>query len=135
MHFRCVFTLLLCCVLVGLDWAEPIMRLNLHVTCLCIFMHMYFPVSIFVILYLVWCFSNCLSFSLPLSLFLTLVVSWHLNINPLHLGTHFVPRHLLLFLLLTPFHLTFGFMMRRPNRTSWRTFHDKAFIWNAKSFY
>ena len=28
MHFRCVFTLLLCCMLIGLDWAEPIVRLN-----------------------------------------------------------------------------------------------------------
>ena len=34
--FRCMFTLLLCCVLVGLDWAKPMMHLNLHVTCSCI---------------------------------------------------------------------------------------------------
>ena len=25
-------------------------------------------------------------------------------------------------------------MMRRPNWTSWRTFHDATFIWNSKSF-
>ena len=36
MHFRCVFTLLQCCMQVGLDWAEPIMLLSLHVTCSCI---------------------------------------------------------------------------------------------------
>ena len=35
---------LLCCydcVLVGLNWAEPMMHLNLHVICSCIFMHTY----------------------------------------------------------------------------------------------
>ena len=33
---RCVFTLLQTCVLVGLDWAEPMMFLLLHITCSCI---------------------------------------------------------------------------------------------------
>ena len=91
MHFRCVYTLLLCCVLIGLDWAEPMMHLYLHVTCSCIFMYMYVPLS-FYICYIVscWCFSDCLSLSLPLSLFLTLVVSWHLNVNPFHPGTLFI---------------------------------------------
>ena len=138
MHFRCVYTLLLCCVLIGLDWAEPMMHLYLHVTCSCIFMYMYVPLS-FYICYIVscWCFSDCLSLSLPLSLFLTLVVSWHLNVNPFRPETLFVSRHLLLLLLLL--HLTLlplmsGSMMRRPNQTSWRTFHDTAFIRNAKSF-
>ena len=56
MHFRCVFTLLLCCVLVCLDWAEPMIHLNLHVTCSYIFRHMYLQVSIFFILYLVGAF-------------------------------------------------------------------------------
>ena len=41
--FRCVFTLLQVCMLVGLEWAEPIMSLLLHVTCLCIF-HTYIPI-------------------------------------------------------------------------------------------
>ena len=41
-----VFTLLLCYVLVGLDWAKPMRHLNLHVTCSCIFMHMYHTVFI-----------------------------------------------------------------------------------------
>ena len=65
MHFRCVFTLLLCCMLVGLDWAEPMMYLNLHVTYSCIFMHRYLQVSIFYIVYC-WCFFYCLSLSLSL---------------------------------------------------------------------
>ena len=69
-----------------------------------------------------------------LSLFLTLVASWHLNVNPFRPGTLFVLRHLLLLLLLTPLHLIYGSVMRRPNRTSRRTFHDEAFIQNAKSF-
>ena len=72
MHFRCVFTLLLCCVLVGLDWAEPMMHLYLHVTCSCIFMHTYLQVSIFVILYLVGAFL-IVSLSLSLSLSISYV--------------------------------------------------------------
>ena len=81
-----------------------------------------------------WCFSNCLSLSPSLSLFLTLVASWHLNVNPFRPRTLFVSVHLLLLLLLTPLHLTYRFVMRRPSRNSWRTFHDEAFIRNAKSF-
>ena len=34
--FRCVFYILKPYVLVGLDWAEPMMLLLLHVTCSCI---------------------------------------------------------------------------------------------------
>ena len=34
------------CVLVGLDWAEPMMFLLLHTTCSCIFMHTYLTFSI-----------------------------------------------------------------------------------------
>ena len=133
MHFRCVFTLLLCCVLIGLDWAEPMMHLYLHVTCSCIFMHTYLQVSIFVILYLVGAFLF-VSLSLPFSLFLTLVTSWHLNVNLFYPGTLFVLGHLLLLLLLTSLPFAYDSMMRRPNRTSQRTFHDVAFIRNAKSF-
>ena len=129
MHFRCVFTLLLCCMLIGLDWAEPMMHLYLHVIWSCIFMHMYLQVSIFVILNLVGAFLN-----VSLSLFLTLVASWHLNVNPFRPETLFVSRHLLLLLLLTPLPLTYSSVMRRPNRTSRRTFHHMAFIRNAKSF-
>ena len=81
---------------------------------------------------IVWCFSDCLS--LPLSLFLTLVASSHLNINSLHPGTLFVLWHHLLLLLLTPLHLTCNSVMRRLNRTSRRTFHDEAFIRNTKLF-
>ena len=109
------------------------MHLYLHVTCSCIFMHTYLQVSIFVILYLVSVFL-IVSLSLSLSLFLTLVVSWHQNVNPFGLGTLFVLGHLFLLLFLTPLHLTYGSVMRRPNRTSRRTFHGEVFIQNAKSF-
>ena len=34
------------CVLVGLDWAEPMMLFILHVTCSCIPMHTFFPFNI-----------------------------------------------------------------------------------------
>ena len=61
MYFRCVFTLLLCCVLVGLDWAEPMMYLYLHVTFSCI--------RTFKFLYLLYCilFGAFLIVSLSLS--------------------------------------------------------------------
>ena len=68
MHYRCVLYLLQYYVLVGLDWAEPMMHLYLHVIYSCIFMHTYLQVSIFVILYLVGAFSE---FSLSLSLSLS----------------------------------------------------------------
>ena len=76
------------------------------------------------------------SLSFFLSLPLTLVASWHLSISLLRPRTLFIPRHLLLLLLLhlTPLPLTSGSMMRRPNRTSLRTFHNAAFIRNTKSF-
>ena len=63
--------------------------------------------------------------------FFRLVASWHLNKNLLRPETLFVSAHPLL---LTPLPLTFGSMMRRPNRISLRNFLDEAFIWNAKSF-
>ena len=61
MHYRCVLYLLLWCVLVGLDWAEPIMNLYLHVTCSCILMHTYLQFYILWYIYC-WYFSNCLLF-------------------------------------------------------------------------
>ena len=69
---------------------------------------------------------------ISLSLPLTLVAPWHLNISLLHPRTLFVLRHLLLLLHLTPFPLMSDSVMKRPNRTSWRTFHDATFIQNAK---
>ena len=80
-----------------------------------------------------WSFFDCLSLRL-ISLFLMLVASWHLNVNPFRPKTLFVLRLLLLLLLLTPLHLTYGSMMRRSSQTSQRTFHDEVFIRNAKSF-
>ena len=69
------------------------------------------------------------SLYLPISVYISLHL-WHLNINLLHLGTLFVPGHPLLLTLLLSLS---GSVMRRPNRTSLRTFLDEAFILNAKS--
>ena len=66
--FKYVFTLLQCYVLVGLDWAKPIMYLNLHVTCSCIFMHTY--LHFFIFLY-IDVFGAFLCVSLSPSLFLS----------------------------------------------------------------
>ena len=123
-------------MLVGLDWAEPMMNLFLHVTFSCILMHTYLQ-FLYILIYLLHCTFLIVSLSFFLSLPLTLVASWHLSISLLRPRTLFIPRHLLLLLLLhlTPLPLTSGSMMRRPNRTSLRTFQDVAFIRNAKSFY
>ena len=125
MHYRCVLYMLNCCVLLGLDWAKPMMLLMLHVTCSCIF-HAYVPSSLFWYWYC-WCFSVYFF----LSLFLSLVALWHLNESLLCPRTLFILGHPLH---LTPL-LTFGSMMIKPIRTFWRTFLDEAFIRDAKSFY
>ena len=77
------------------------------------------------------CFRTFLIASLSLSLFpFTLVVS----MVPKRKSTSslFVSGHRLLLILLL---LIFGSVMRMPERTSWRTFLDEVFIWNAKSFW
>ena len=127
MHFRCVFTLLQCCVLVGLDWAKPIMYLSLHVTysCIRIFISLYSYILMCLVLF-------CVSLFLPLSLF-QLVASCHLNENPLYPRTLFVLEHPLL--LLTLHLLMYGSVMIKLERTFRRNFVNEAFIQNAKSSY
>ena len=126
-----IFVAMLCAVRFGLSWAHDVFVFACHM-----FMHFhaYVPSS-FYICYIVscWCFFDCHSLSLPLSLFVTLVASWHLNVNPFHLGALFVLGYLLVLLLLILLHLMSSSIMRRPNRTSLRTFHNVAFIQNAKS--
>ena len=58
-----------------------------------------------------------------------------LSISPFRPRTFFIPRHLLFLLILTPHPLTSDSAIRRLKRTSLRTFHDVAFIQNAKSFF
>ena len=118
------------CMLVGLDWATPMMYFLLHITCSCIFMHMYLTFSIFIYIDCDWCFLVCLSLSLSFSLLLSISCSMAPKQNLLHLGTLFVLGHP--FLILPP--LIFNFMMIKPNRTFRWTFLDETFIWNAKSF-
>ena len=61
------------CVLIGLDWVEPMMQFLLHVTCSCI-SHAYVLYFSIYLLYLK-CFGTFLFVSLSLPLFLfTLVV-------------------------------------------------------------
>ena len=117
-----------CCVLLSSNWAKPMMFLSLHVTCSWIF-HEYIPSFIFILILIYVGAFLCVSFSLY---FFQLVALWHLNENSLRPRTLFVLGHLLL---LTPVLLLYGSMMIKPVRTFWRTFHDEAFIWNAKSFY
>ena len=115
--FKCVF---ICCMLIGLDWVEPMMQIFffLHVTCSCTFhayvLFFFFGYSVVMVLF---CFSLFLSLS-------RIVCAWHPSTNLLHLGTLYVLRHLLLTLLF----FTYGSVIRRPNRTSWRTSLDVVFI-------
>ena len=89
-------------------------------------MHMYLHLSLF------WYWSVLVLFCVSLSLSLSrLVALWHLKENPFRLKTLFFLGHLPLIL---PPPMS-NSMMRRPSRTSRRTFHDAAFIRNAKSFY
>ena len=72
MHYRCVISLLEPCVLVGLDQAEPMMFLLLHVTCSCIF-HAYIP--FFSILLILTLFGTLLLLSLFVSLLVSLCMA------------------------------------------------------------
>ena len=89
MHFRCVLYMLNYLYAVRLDWAKPMMYLNLHITCSCIFMHTYLHSFIFLYTVVVGTFL-IVSFPLSLSLFLALVYSMSPKCkstppqNPLH---------------------------------------------------
>ena len=79
------------CVLVELDWAEPMMLFILHVTCSCISHTYLLSFSYIWYFWIAWDFSDCSSLFLPLNLF-TLVVSMApkrksiLARNPLRFG-------------------------------------------------
>ena len=90
-------------------------------------MHTYAFFSFFVL------YCDCV-LSLSLSLSLSWINSaWHPRANLIRLGTLFVSG--LLRLLIFPFPLfMFSSMMRRPIRTSLRTFLNVAFIWSAMWF-
>ena len=129
------------CVLVGLDWAEPMIFLLLHVTCSYIF-HAYAPFYLFIYIYIyiyiyfidIKCVGTFLFVPFSLSFF-RFVALWHLNGSLLRLGTLFVSGHLLLLLLLILLHPMSSSMMIKPIRTFHRIFHDATFIQNAKLFY
>ena len=76
MNYRCVIYMLNDCVLLGLDWVEPMMYLSLHVTYSRIF-RAYIPSILYILIY--WCslvlFCVFLSLSLSLSLSLALACS------------------------------------------------------------
>ena len=129
MHFNCVIIMLNCCVMLGLDWAKPMMLLMLHITCSCIF-HAYVPLFLYFLILI------CLViFCMFLSLSLSLVTLWHLNKNPLRPKTFFILGHLLLLPPLILLLLMFDSVMIKPIRTFRRTSHDEAFIRKSKSFY
>ena len=125
------FVAMLCAGRFGLGWAHDAFKFACHM-----FMHFqaYKPSCFYHLILKLLGTLLIDSLSFFLSLPLTLVASWHLSVSLFRLGTFFILGHLLLLLLLTPLPLMFGSVLRRPNRTSLRTFHDVAFIQNAKSF-
>ena len=114
------------CVLLGLDWVEPMMQFLLA-------RHMFMYISCIRTLYFISiCFGLWLCV-LSLSLSLSWIdYTWHPSTNLLWFGTLFIPGHYLL-LLIFPF-FTFGSAMKRPIKTSLRTFLNVAFIWSAMWF-
>ena len=126
MHFRCMFTLLkrFCVGRIRLSpWCFYYCIWHAHAfSCICTLHSLYSSILIMI--------GAFLHVFLSLSFF-RLVALWHLNENLLHPETLFVSWHLLLLILLL---LMFGSMMIKPDKTFWRTFLDKAFIRNAKSF-
>ena len=128
----CLLCTMLCGGRFGLGWAhDEFIFFACHMF---MYSHAYVPSILYILIYQLLGTFLIVSLSFFLSLPLTLIVSWHLSVSLLRLGTLFILGHLLLLLLLTPHLLTFGSVMRRQNRTSLRTFHDAAFIRIAKSF-
>ena len=117
----------LCAGRIRLGWAHDAITFACHM-----FMHshayvlfVHYILIYFFYLGLFWLFLSPSLSSVYVSLLL-----WHPNVSLLCPGTLFVPGHPLLLIL----HLFLSSsMMRRPNQTSLRTFHDEAFILNAKS--
>ena len=120
----------LCVGRIGLGWAHDAFYIACHM-----FMHSYaYILSLqYILIHLnyFWDFSDCLSLSLSF-LFCVSLCLWHPNASLLRPRTLFIPGHPLRLILLL--HL-FGSMMRMPERPSWRTFLDEAFILNAKSLW
>ena len=110
------------CVLIGLDWVELMMQLFLALHMFMYSFHAYIPF----LFYLSFLGCDCVLFSLSLLDRL----HRHPSTNLLRLGTLFILSHLLPPILLFPL-FTFSFVMRRPIRTSWRTFLNVVFIRSA----
>ena len=98
----------------------------MHVTCSCIF-HAY----IYFLFLSILCFCVVIVFSLSLYLSRIDCTMHPKRVNPLRLKILLVSSLLLLILSLLS---TFDSMMRRLERTSWRTFRNVAFIRSAMLF-
>ena len=119
------------CVLIGLDWVEPMMQIFfayhmfMHFLCIRTLSLLYILVPVMMVFF---CFSLSLSLSPSLSL---IVYALHPSANSLRLKTLFFLRHLPLILLL----FTFSSVMRRPIKTSRITSPNVVFIRNTTWFY
>ena len=109
MHYRCVFIMLKACVLVGLDWAKPMMFLLLHVTCSCIF-HAYIPLILSILILIcvgTFFVSLCLSLSFFLSLRLACSMAPKRKFTPSQNALHSEAASSSPFADSTPFHVRF----------------------------
>ena len=106
------------------------MILLLHITCSCIFMHVYLTFKIFLYIWTIWDFSKC--FFLPPHSLVYVSASMAPKCksapsqNPLRSEASSSSD---------PTLLLFGSVMRMPERTSRRTFLNKVFIRNVESFF
>ena len=105
-------------MLVGLDWAEPMIFLYCMSHVYAFLMHTYSLFNILVIFKLFWDFFDSLSLSPSLSVYVSLCL-WQLNASLLCPRTLLILGHPLPLILL---HHIFSSMMRMPVRPSRRTF-------------
>ena len=116
-------------VLVGLDWAEPMMQFILHITCSCIPMHTYFFFNILAIFELFGAFLIVSFF--PLSLLFTLVVS----MTPKRKSTSSQnPLRSRASSSFNTIHSHIWFRDEDARKDFSKNFSRRVFIWNTESF-
>ena len=109
------------CVLLGLDWVEPMMQFFFSTS----HVHAYVPFLFYIFV------LSCDCVSSPSLSFSRIDYAWHPSANLLRSDTLFILGHLLLVFPL----ITIGSVMRMLTRTSRRMFLNVAFIQSAMWFY
>ena len=120
------FVAMMCAGRFGLGWAHDVFmfacHMFMHFSCICTFIYLYFDID------LCWCFSMCFLLSLFLLVSCSMAPKRKStpSQNPFRFGASSSFDT-------TPFR--YSSMMIKLERTFRRTFHNEAFIQNAKSFF